>query len=256
MAGVTAPARTHRDRAPTRSDRRARRRQETIEEILDIADEVMTEEGVNGLSLAEVARRLGVQPPSIYKYFPSLMAVYDALFLRGQLEHLEVMRDAMADAAARAARVDGRARGQRALGARPPGRRRSCCSGVPSRASSPHPRRSHPASRWSPCSAPPSPTRSRPDSSARSRLRRSGLPRLDAHRRRAQPGHGQRAGPRMGRGTLHPHCSRGSWSCCRQRFHHRRNPRCCPPHFCQRCCDWAAAIAAATASALAACDTS
>src|ERR1700741_824149 len=79
-------------------DRRARRRQETIEEILDIAVQVMPEEGVNGLSLAEVARRLGVQPPSLYKYFPSLMAVYDALFLRGQLEHLEVMRSAMADA--------------------------------------------------------------------------------------------------------------------------------------------------------------
>lgn len=84
--------------APRRSDRRARRRQETIEEILDIAKDVMTEEGVNGLSLAEVARRLGVQPPSIYKYFPSLMAIYDALFLRGQLEHLAVMRQAMADA--------------------------------------------------------------------------------------------------------------------------------------------------------------
>jgi len=81
-----------------RPDRRARRRQETIEEILDIAVDVMTEEGVNGLSLAEVARRLGVQPPSLYKYFPSLMAVYDALFLRGQLEHLVVMRDAMAQA--------------------------------------------------------------------------------------------------------------------------------------------------------------
>jgi AcrR family transcriptional regulator len=79
-------------------DRRARRRQETIEEILEIAEQMMTEEGVNGLSLAEVARRLGVQPPSLYKYFPSLMAVYDALFLRGQLEHLEVMRSAMVDA--------------------------------------------------------------------------------------------------------------------------------------------------------------
>jgi AcrR family transcriptional regulator len=80
------------------TDRRARRRQETIEEILDLAVAVMTEEGVNGLSLAEVARRLGVQPPSLYKYFPSLMAVYDALFLRGQREHLDVMRAAMADA--------------------------------------------------------------------------------------------------------------------------------------------------------------
>ncbi len=84
--------------APPRVDRRARRRQETIEEILDLATDVMTEEGVNGLSLAEVARRLGVQPPSIYKYFPSLMAIYDALFRRGQVEHLEVMRRSMAGA--------------------------------------------------------------------------------------------------------------------------------------------------------------
>ena len=93
MAPKGAPAET-----PLRPDRRARRRQETIEEILDIATDIMTEEGVNGLSLAEVARRLGVQPPSLYKYFPSLMAVYDALFWRGQLEHLNVMREAMADA--------------------------------------------------------------------------------------------------------------------------------------------------------------
>ena len=81
-----------------RPDRRARRRQETIDEILAIAVEIMTEEGVNGLSLAEVARRLGVQPPSLYKYFPSLMAVYDELFLRGQLQHLEILRDAMSRA--------------------------------------------------------------------------------------------------------------------------------------------------------------
>ena len=81
--------------APIRPDRRARRRQETIEEILDIALEVMAEEGVNGLTLSEVARRLGVQPPSLYKYFDSLMALYDALFRRGQEAHLEVMRAAM-----------------------------------------------------------------------------------------------------------------------------------------------------------------
>jgi AcrR family transcriptional regulator len=84
--------------ATARPDRRARRRQETISEILDIARDVMTEEGVNGLSLAEVARRLGVQPPSLYKYFPSLMAIYDALFLAGQRENLEVMRAAMQEA--------------------------------------------------------------------------------------------------------------------------------------------------------------
>src|SRR5436190_19742203 len=79
-----------------RLDRRARRRQETIEEILDLAIDVMTEHGVNGLTLAEVARRLGVQTPSIYKYFPSIGAVYDALFKRGAEENLEVLREAMA----------------------------------------------------------------------------------------------------------------------------------------------------------------
>ena len=84
--------------APPRPDRRARRRQETIEEILTISREIMTTEGVNGLSLAEVARRLGVQPPSLYKYFPSLMAVYDALFLSGQRENLEAIGQGMATA--------------------------------------------------------------------------------------------------------------------------------------------------------------
>lgn len=80
---------------PTPDGRRARRRRETIEEILDIADDVMAEVGVNGLTLSEVARRLGVRPPSIYRYFDSLMAIYDALFERGQRAHLDVMRTAM-----------------------------------------------------------------------------------------------------------------------------------------------------------------
>jgi len=77
------------------TDRRARRRQETIEEILDLSEAIMTEEGVNGLSLAEVARRLGVTPPSLYKYFPSLLSVYDALYARAARAHLDVMRAAM-----------------------------------------------------------------------------------------------------------------------------------------------------------------
>lgn len=83
---------------PAPVDRRGRRRRETIDEILAIADDVMTEEGVNGLSLSEIARRLGVKPPSIYKYFDSLMAIYDALFGRGQQAHLDAVRTAMARA--------------------------------------------------------------------------------------------------------------------------------------------------------------
>src|SRR4051795_2292209 len=67
-------------------DRRQRRRQETIEEVLDIAVEIMTEQGVAGLSIGEVARRMGIRPPSLYVYFPSKDALYDALFERGARE--------------------------------------------------------------------------------------------------------------------------------------------------------------------------
>ena len=44
----------------------------------------MQEQGVGALTVSEVARRLGMRAPSLYKYFPSgLHALYDALFARG-----------------------------------------------------------------------------------------------------------------------------------------------------------------------------
>lgn len=74
-----------------RDDRRLRRRRETVQEILDTALDVMAVEGVAALSMAEVARRVGVRPPSLYQYFPSKMALYDALFERGMREAVEVL---------------------------------------------------------------------------------------------------------------------------------------------------------------------
>lgn len=74
-----------------RTDRRHRRRLETIEEIVDVAVEVMTEFGVGGLSLGEVARRMGMRTPSLYVYFDSKHAVYDAVFARGWTEVHETM---------------------------------------------------------------------------------------------------------------------------------------------------------------------
>jgi AcrR family transcriptional regulator len=65
------------------ADRRLVRRQQTIEEALDAAVAIMEEAGVGGLSMSEIARRLGMRQPSLYKYFDSLHAVYDALFARG-----------------------------------------------------------------------------------------------------------------------------------------------------------------------------
>jgi AcrR family transcriptional regulator len=73
-------------------DRRHLRRQQTIEEVLDHALAIMAEEGVAGLSLGEIARRMGIRTPSLYVYFPSKSALYDALFARGWQLLLDAMK--------------------------------------------------------------------------------------------------------------------------------------------------------------------
>src|SRR6266849_1441251 len=75
----------------TAVDRRQRRRQETIEEVLSLATQIMAEQGASGLSIGEIARRMGSRPPSLYVYFPSKHALYDALFARGARLLLEAM---------------------------------------------------------------------------------------------------------------------------------------------------------------------
>lgn len=65
------------------------RRNDTRRRILDAAVEVMAERGVAGLSLSEVARRIGVRQPSLYKHFASLHAVYDEVFREGAEHQLE-----------------------------------------------------------------------------------------------------------------------------------------------------------------------
>lgn len=67
----------------TQVGRRARRRLDTIDEVLEVALAVMADNGAGGLSLGEVARRMGMRPPSLYQYFDSKNAIYDALFARG-----------------------------------------------------------------------------------------------------------------------------------------------------------------------------
>jgi AcrR family transcriptional regulator len=66
-----------------RQRNRDRNREEMKAAILDAARAVMREEGVAGLNLQEVARRVGVRAPSLYEYFPGKMAIYDALFRMG-----------------------------------------------------------------------------------------------------------------------------------------------------------------------------
>jgi len=66
----------------TPDQRRLRNRQEMLNAILDASRAVMRERGVAALSLREVARRVRLQAPSLYAYFPSKAALYQELFLR------------------------------------------------------------------------------------------------------------------------------------------------------------------------------
>jgi len=72
---------------PTR-DRRAERREATKSEILEAAWELVRAEGLAALNLRDLAAKVGMRPPSLYSYFESKHAIYDAMFLQGNLELL------------------------------------------------------------------------------------------------------------------------------------------------------------------------
>ena len=70
---------------------RERRHRATREEILAVARGLMLEEGVNGLSIREVARRTGFGPASLYTYFDGkeeIVAAVTEESFRGLDEHL------------------------------------------------------------------------------------------------------------------------------------------------------------------------
>lgn len=75
---------------PTR-DRRAERRGAVIAEILEAAWELVRTEGLAGLSLRDLAARIGMRPPSIYWYFDSKRAIYDAMFVQGNRQLLALL---------------------------------------------------------------------------------------------------------------------------------------------------------------------
>jgi AcrR family transcriptional regulator len=69
-------------------DRRAERREATKSEIIDAAWELVRAEGLAALNLRDLAAKVGMRPPSLYSYFDSKHAIYDAMFLQGNLELL------------------------------------------------------------------------------------------------------------------------------------------------------------------------
>jgi AcrR family transcriptional regulator len=64
-------------------DRKAERREATKAEILAAAWDLSRAEGLAAFSLRDVARRVGMQAPSLYSYFPSKHAIFDAMFAEG-----------------------------------------------------------------------------------------------------------------------------------------------------------------------------
>lgn len=84
--------------AVTAISRRIPRGQGALEKILDQAVEIMAEVGVAGLTMTRLARALSIQTPSLYKWFPSVLAVHDAVFARGQEANLAAWRAGIAGA--------------------------------------------------------------------------------------------------------------------------------------------------------------
>lgn len=69
-------------------DRRNERHVATRSEILDAAWHLVRKVGLAGLSLRDLARMVGMQAPSLYSYFDSKNAIYDAMFAQGASDYL------------------------------------------------------------------------------------------------------------------------------------------------------------------------
>ena len=68
---------------------REARRQSGREAIVDAAWDLVHTEGLAALSLRELARRAGITTPTVYAYFDSKDAIYDAMFGRAATEFVD-----------------------------------------------------------------------------------------------------------------------------------------------------------------------
>ena len=68
--------------AAEQSDWRTARRDAARDAIVDAAWALVREEGLAGLSIRDLAKRAGITTPTVYAYFDSKLAIYDAMFGR------------------------------------------------------------------------------------------------------------------------------------------------------------------------------
>jgi AcrR family transcriptional regulator len=70
-------------------DRVAQRRYAKVAEIVESAWRLAQEHGIVGVSLHALARDVGMRQPSLYAYFDSKLALYDAMFADGNRQLLQ-----------------------------------------------------------------------------------------------------------------------------------------------------------------------
>jgi AcrR family transcriptional regulator len=83
--------------AQPKRDRQAERRAATRREILDAAWDAARETSLAGLTLRDIAVRVGMRQPSLYSHFPSKNAIYDAMFEQAWRAFLDHVKDTTAD---------------------------------------------------------------------------------------------------------------------------------------------------------------
>ena len=72
-------------------NRRNERREATRSEILEASWALVREHGLSGLALRDIAAKVGMRAPSLYWYFDSKHAIYDAMFAEGNRTLLDRM---------------------------------------------------------------------------------------------------------------------------------------------------------------------
>ena len=80
-------------KADSTNDWREARRQSGREAIVDAAWDLVHAEGLAALSLRDLARRAGITTPTVYAYFDSKDAIYDAMFGRAATEFEDWMTE-------------------------------------------------------------------------------------------------------------------------------------------------------------------
>lgn len=96
MRSVEKPPRSGKPGATHSSPRIARKRERSRREILQAAREILREQGVDAITLASVAGKLGLTKQALYHYFPSKEALIRNLVITLLDEEIETLVQAVA----------------------------------------------------------------------------------------------------------------------------------------------------------------